>query len=97
MHGQDITDKEFRREIAMTYLKTYHNKLKSAGRKPRVSTGVDSARYVRLNHLVVRMPSEKRRRCQRINQKSVVSSHCQKCNVGLCIPCFAPYHKNLIA
>ena len=61
----------------MTYLKTYHNKLKSAERKPRVSTGVDSARYVRLNYLVVPIPDGKRSRCQRINCKLVVTSQCQ--------------------
>ena len=52
MQEQDLTHKELRREIAMTYLKTYQNKPKSAGRKPRVSAGVDSARYNQLNYLV---------------------------------------------
>ena len=83
---EDIIHKEFRREIAMTYLKNYQNKPKSAARKPRVSAGVNSPRYDQLNHLVVPIPDGK-------NCKSAVPYQYQKCNFELCIVCFAPYHK----
>lgn len=42
------------------------------------------------DHLV--QPIANRRRCAGDNCKSSVRSECAKCNVGLCLPCFAAYH-----
>ena len=40
------------------------------------------------------VPAAKRRSCGGTGCKSIVKTQCQKCDIGLCIACFAPYHTN---
>ena len=53
MRGNEISQKSFRREIAMTYLKSFHYKPKGRGRKPSNLPGADNARFGQRGHLVI--------------------------------------------
>lgn len=88
----------FRREIAQMLIQQYVNPPSRPGRPAvglnsltlhRVS---DDLRYDRKDHLVVSVPDKKRRRCAGEGCSSVGRTQCNKCNVGLCIECFLPFH-----
>ncbi|KAI5692527.1 hypothetical protein M8J75_014971 [Diaphorina citri] len=86
---------QFRREIATTYLLSYGTPPSTGGRKAlrRTSTpSFDNLRYDGLDHLIVQNVNNKRRRCAGRLCTSVVRTACRKCDVGLCVPCFASYH-----
>ena len=63
MRGNEISQKSFQREIAMTYLKSCQNNPKGRGRKPSNLPGAENARFDRRGHLVIPIPNNKRRRC----------------------------------
>lgn len=96
--GGVLPQLEFRREISKTYLKSYGVPPKAAGRTPTASTSVtlnrisDDLRYDQRNHLVVRVPDNKRRRCAGEGCSSSGRTMCSKCDVGLCIDCFYIFH-----
>ncbi|KAH7958814.1 hypothetical protein HPB49_005429 [Dermacentor silvarum] len=93
--GANITQLEFRRQIAQSYLTRWNNKPKGPGRR-RTSTLGNSAiggpRYDQTAHFVGNVPNGKRRRCAGDSCNSMVRTQCTKCDVGMCIPCFIPYH-----
>nr|CAH7726537.1 unnamed protein product [Callosobruchus chinensis] len=96
--GRNMSQLEFRRQIAQCWLTRYKNMPKHCGRPQ--STGQSSARilpairYDRLDHFVEYVPNGKRRRCAGDNHKgSAVRTQCQKCGLGLCVDCFSSFHK----
>ncbi|XP_028658906.1 piggyBac transposable element-derived protein 2-like [Erpetoichthys calabaricus] len=89
--GNAISLKDFRRAIAIVYLKTTVQR-KHAGRPrvPRLPTGADIMRYDGVGHFL--MQRDKQRRCQREGCKGKPKTYCNKCNTTLCRTCFQPYH-----
>ena len=77
----------FRRRIATALLETNRRTTKRGPSKPSRSEHMDS-RYDRLDHLVI--PQETQTRCRYCHQKS--TTRCMKCDVGLHVKCFVPYH-----
>lgn len=90
--GTNIDQLMFRREVAMTYLLVYKLEPKTPGRRRLSVPGVNEMRYDNLGHFVQPLQGHARRKCMGENCKSVVRTECCKCDVGLCIPCFASYH-----
>lgn len=93
-----ISQLEFKREVATTYLRRYQVLPKGAGR-PSASLAStsdsrisDFIRFDRTDHLIQQTENKKKRRCAQNNCKSIVRTMCSKCNVGLCIDCFIPFH-----
>ena len=84
LQGNPISQLEFRRDVALSYLTRYQQLPKSAGRKPKARPSTLEKRYDGTNHLV--RPTEKKRRCA--NCPSIMRTECSKCNVGLCVKCF---------
>lgn len=92
-----IPQLDFKREVACVYLRTYGALPKAAGRSScspastdsRVS---DSIRFDRIDHLPRHIEEKKKRRCALRGCTSIVRTECVKCNVGLCIDCFIPFH-----
>lgn len=98
VNNSKISQLEFKREVAMVYLKRYQNPPKSAGRSSAPTQAFDnrvsdSIRLDRIDHFVKQTDGNKKRRCAMKNCKSIIRTMCVKCNVGLCINCFIPYHK----
>ena len=48
----------------------------------------DDLRYDGMNHLII--PCDERRRCA--GCPSCIHTQCVKCEVGLCVKCFAKFH-----
>jgi len=97
--GSTIPQLEFRRQVAQTYLQRYGTMPKSAGRpstskasSQRDSRVSDDIRFDGRDHLVIATADGKRRRCAGGDCLSVVRTECEKCGVGLCIPCFVKFH-----
>lgn len=90
--GSSITQREFRREIAMSYLLRYQCLPKAPGRKSLNLPGTHDMRYDGKDHFVQKVPDNKKRRCAGDSCKSIGRTECKKCNVGLCVDCFASYH-----
>lgn len=92
----EVSQLEFRREIATYYCKHYGVIPKGYGgfptekKRPDKDTLSTTLRFDRTDHLVI--PIDSRRRCAGDFCKSSVRTACQKCDVGLCIPCFKIYH-----
>lgn len=92
---QPISQLEFRRQLAVYYCKHYGIPPKSPGPAPfhryayQPGRVEHTLRYDQVGHFVV--PSN-RRHCAgdgcRVNGRTA----CGKCNVGLCVQCFAQYH-----
>lgn len=82
---------QFRRELAVYLCKHYGTKSKSAGRPSNLLTkeGKNVLRFDGKDHFVV--PSN-RRYCAGERCKTNGRTACAKCNVGLCVKCFADYH-----
>ncbi len=91
--GKKATNLEFRRSIANTYLKRYGVPPKQLGR-PSTSKQEYNVlpRYDGINHLVQSTPNKHRRRCALKTCKSSVRTQCRKCDRGLCVDCFIPFH-----
>lgn len=95
-HHPNISQFEFRREIATYYCKHFGTIPKGPGhfasskRRSDKNTMVTMLRYDTKSHYA--MPLDKKKRCQGDFSKSIVRSACEKCDVGLCLPCFKHYH-----
>ena len=97
--GSCVTQLKFRRQIVQNYLRRYGTLPKGAGRP---STSKESAlqdsrvpdelRFDGMNHFVFPTSEGKRRRCAGAACTSVGRTECRKCNVGLCVSCFAVFH-----
>lgn len=91
-----ISQFEFRREIATYYCKHFGSPPRGSGRysgeKRRADkdTILTMVRFDQKDHYVI--PLDKKRRCAGDLCKSIVRSACEKCDVGLCLPCFKHYH-----
>ena len=75
----------------MTYLKSFQNTPRGRGRKPSNLFGADNVRFDQKGHFVFPIPNNKRRRCMGEGCSSIVKTQCLKCDLGLCLFCFAPY------
>ncbi|XP_069669522.1 piggyBac transposable element-derived protein 3-like isoform X2 [Periplaneta americana] len=93
--GANISHLEFRRHIVQTYLQRYRNMpictarpsvTRSSNQKCRISVDI---RLDGAGHLVA---ASNRRHCAGRDCNSVVRTECTKCKIGLCIPCFVPFH-----
>ena len=83
----------FRRAICVPYLKL-GDTVRRLGRKiniPGPSTKVADVRYDEKGHVIAKRKNQ--RRCQRKPCSRKPRTFCAKCNVTLCIDCFAVYHK----
>ncbi|XP_037046510.1 piggyBac transposable element-derived protein 2-like [Bradysia coprophila] len=83
---------DFRREIALYYCRHYGVPPKSTGNRKRKMEKEDyaSLRYDNLRHWP--RQTAKRRRCALETCQSSIRTMCVKCDVGLCVNCFEPYH-----
>lgn len=92
----NMSQLEFRRQLAVCYCKHYGEKPQRPGpsvnrkRKDNSNTVEETLRYDGYGHYVV--PLEKKRRCAWEYCKSVGRTACIKCDVGLCVKCFLSYH-----
>lgn len=78
-----IPQLEFERAVAVNYLKSY-------GTQPQVGGRPDFR-----PQCAAKQKDNKRRRCAGSDCKSHVRTSCKKYNVGLCIPCFLPFHSRM--
>jgi len=93
--GSDLPQLEFWRLIAQTYVMRYKAPPKGTGHPATAaqsSTGSrvsDELRYDGIGHLVY--PTENNKRAGHACC-SVGRTECRKCDVGLCVSCFGPFH-----
>nr|CAH7717546.1 unnamed protein product [Callosobruchus chinensis] len=99
-HRDQMSQLDFRRNIAQTYLKRYEN-VPTGGGRPSTSKFslsmnriCDDLRYDGLNHLLVSIPDKKRRRCAGEGCITSTRTMCIKCDVGMCIECNYIFHTN---
>lgn len=87
------TNLQFRRELVQVYLVRYGvaPKMPGPAKSATSRTLLPSVRSDGMHHYVA--PCN-RRRCAGMNCKSFGRTMCIKCDVGLCVPCFAKYHTN---
>lgn len=96
--GKSVTQLQFRREIVNTYLSKYGTASKGAGRPSSSLTSSqgnrvsDAIRYDRIDHLLVYIPDQKRRRCAMELCNTSARTMCRKCNIGLCLTCNLGFH-----
>lgn len=96
LHPKNTTSiKEFRRNIAVTYLKMGYGRRVQRGRPlslPSTSRTkiFDDVRFDGYNHILERR--ENQRRCQLASCTGKPRTFCKKCNVTLCLPCFPKFH-----
>ena len=95
LRGKPIEQIAFRRELAMAYLYKYQVEPKAPGRRKLSAPGKDEMKYDNTSHFPQSVQNHARRKCMGENCSSVVRTECCKCDVGLCIQCFAPYHKKI--
>lgn len=95
-HNPNLVQLQYRRNLAMEYLAAHSQPPKAAGRKRKIDTAneisIQSPRFDNIGHFVRNTITKKPRRCRGNNCKSKVRTECLKCDVGLCISCFASYH-----
>ena len=91
--GSSIDHLSFRRELAMAYILMYQTEPKAPGKRKLSGPGKEEMRYDNAGHFVQPLHGHARRKCMGENCKSVVRTECCKCDVGLCVSCFASYHK----
>lgn len=97
IHGKkSVTLKDFRRQIAVPYLKLGHGRNILKGRPlsyPSTSrTNVpDDVRFDQRGHFLEKRSNQ--RRCQYSSCKSRPLTYCKKCDVTLCTSCFTQYHR----
>lgn len=92
-----ISQLDFKREIVNVYLRKYQNIPKATGRPSSCSFLTDSRisdsiRFDRIDHLIKPTDDKKKKRCAGKHCKSIMRTMCVKCNVGLCVDCFIPFH-----
>nr|CAH7762079.1 unnamed protein product [Callosobruchus chinensis] len=99
-HRDQMSQLDFRRNIAQTYLKRYEN-VPTGGGRPSTSKFslsmnriCDDLRYDGLNHILVSIPDKKRRRCAGEGCITGTRTMCIKCDVGMCIECNYIFHTN---
>lgn len=90
--GRKMTNLKFRRSIARNYLQSYGVAPKRKGRPSYKEQMPSDPRFDRLDHLVEPTVDNVRRRCARVKCKSSIRTQCRKCDKGLCVKCFVPYH-----
>ncbi|KAG4075382.1 hypothetical protein HA402_009535 [Bradysia odoriphaga] len=89
--GRKLTNFKFKRILARTYMQRFGLLPKKKGRP--FSKGLpDEPRFDGLNHFVEFTRDKKRRQCAMRKCKSSVRTQCKKCDRGICIGCFVPYH-----
>ena len=97
IHGKiSISIKEFRRAIAVNYLKIGHGRRVQRGRSLSLPSNSrfsvsDDVRYYGKDHITDKR--DKQRRCQYKSCTGKPLTYCRKCVVTLCIKCFPMYHK----
>ena len=74
MRREIISQKTFKREVAMNYLKCRQSKPKIPGRKSKNAAGAQNARYDQRSHMVIPIPNNKRRRCMAEGCTSIVKT-----------------------
>lgn len=89
--GRKMTNFKFKRILARTYMQRYGTLPKSKG-LPCNQELPNEPRYDGFNHFVIPTPNKMRRRCAMEKCKSSVRTQCKKCDVGLCIHYFVPFH-----
>lgn len=89
--GRKITNFKFKRILARSYMQKYGTLPKTKGR-PSNEQLPNEPRFDGRDHLVEPTPNKIRRLCTLKNCKSSVRTQCKKCNCGLCVECFVPYH-----
>lgn len=100
MHPNNkVSIKEYRRNIAVPYLKLGHGKRTLKGRPVSLpSTSKvsipDDVRFDEKGHILEKR--ENQRRCQYAGCKGKPRTFCKKCNVTLCVPCFSKYHNKYL-
>ena len=83
----------FRRAVCVPYLKLGEGN-RRIGRKSTATspcTRLDDVRYDGKDHVIAKR--ENQRRCQKKSCSGKPRTYCKKCNITLCLECFAPYHK----
>ena len=90
--GDNYSQLQFRRAIVKAYLSRYGTPPKGAGRKPAATPDTLEKRYDRLDHFAEPTNENKKRRCAYEGCKSIGRTQSKKCDVGLCVKCFAAYH-----
>lgn len=90
--GRKLTNLKFRRSIARNYLQSFGVAPKRKGRPSYKEQMPSDPRYDRLDHLVEPTANNVRRKCARETCKSSIRTQCRKCDKGLCVKCFVPYH-----
>lgn len=97
-HSQKISQLDFKRDTAVHYLKTYGTEPQLGGRKasrPQSTPAFEELKFDKMEHYIIQNDGNKRRRCAGLNCSSSVRTSCTKCKVGLCIPCFMPFHTKI--
>lgn len=92
--GRKITNFKFKRILARTYMQRYGTLPKKKGR-PCNKELPNEIRFDGMNHFVESTPNKIRRGCAMEKCKSSVRTQCKKCDCGLCIDCFVPYHTRI--
>lgn len=90
IHGaQSLSLLEFHRAVAVTYLKQSCRSEKK-NRKTHVPRPIMDLRYDNIGHVIKKRPNQ--RRCQFESCTGRPRTYCSKCDVTLCLTCFASYH-----
>ena len=87
---KQLTLLNFRREIAVTYLKAAASE-RGCSARPLPSNIPVSLRYDGVGHLLA--PLNGRRQCQLESCKLRSTKRCVKCDVAICLKCFVSYHQ----
>lgn len=80
-----------------TYIEKY-GELSKGGGRPSTTRSLSGNRvsdlvlYDGVGHLVSNTPEKKKKRCAGEGCSSIMRNMCTKCEVGLCIECFLPFH-----
>ena len=95
---KDVTQLQYRREIAQAWLIKFGTAKKVGGRPATSISSLscnrvsDDIRYDGRDHFVVMTLENKRRHCAGDGCSSSGRTMCEKCNVGLCVDCFKIFH-----
>lgn len=92
--SRNITQLQFRRQIAQFYLTHYKTERKTNRTQSQKSKLVyNELQYDGFDHFVQKVPDGKRRRCAGVDCSSSGRTMCSKCDVGLCVDCFIKFHR----
>ena len=95
--GGELTQFEFKEQIAQTYLTRFGTAPKGSGRTPSHPTKgekrvLDDIRFDGIHHYFLETQGNKRRRCAGEGCQKRPFSQCSKCDVGLCLACNLSFH-----